>query len=88
MLRRVRVVSISLRGAAISGAWMVGVPGVVLGAGAGATACWLAGAVVGWQRNLAFTLGVASNLLPFGDQLGTLEAAAAYWFWGPSWDSC
>ncbi len=80
MSRSARIVAISARGAAVSGAWMGAAPGVVLGALLGAIACWLAAATLQWQDHLAFTLGVAANLLPFGDQLGVLQAVADNWW--------
>jgi hypothetical protein len=50
--------------------------GVVLGAGF----VWLAGAVLDWQRDLAFTFGVAQRLLPFGDQRALLRDIQAAWY--------
>jgi hypothetical protein len=50
--------------------------GVVLGAGF----VWLAGAVLDWQRDLAFTFGVAQRLLPFGDQQALLRNVEASWY--------
>jgi len=50
--------------------------GVVLGAGL----VWLAGAVLDWQRDLAFTFGVAQRLLPFGDQQALLRNVEASWY--------
>ena len=82
MSRPVRVVAVSVRGAVLTGAWMGLVPGIFLGAVVGAILSWLAGAVVDWQNHLAFTLGVAANLLPFGDQLGILQTVADHWWIG------
>jgi hypothetical protein len=78
--RPVRVVAISVRGAALTGAWMGAVPGVFLGAIVGAIISWLAAAIIQWQEHLAFTLGVAANLLPFGDQLGVLQTVTDDWW--------
>jgi hypothetical protein len=46
----------------------------------GGALVWFAGAVLEWQRDLAFTLGVSRSLLPFGDQLGLLRWVQATWF--------
>jgi hypothetical protein len=46
----------------------------------GAFLAWLAGAVIDWQRDLAFTLGIARRLLPFGDQIALLRSVDQYWF--------
>jgi hypothetical protein len=77
---RGRLAAISVRAALGAGAW-VGLAlalgfGVVLGAGF----VWLAGAVLDWQRDLAFTFGVAQRLLPFGDQRGLLRDIQAAWY--------
>jgi hypothetical protein len=62
-----------------AGAWSGFVLGFLLGAPLGALVIWLAGAIVGWQRDLSFTLGIARNLLPFGDQIGVLRSIGANW---------
>jgi hypothetical protein len=54
--------------------------GVVAGALLGAAAVWFAGAMLDWQRDLAFTFGVARRLLPFGDQIGLLRDMQARWW--------
>jgi hypothetical protein len=36
--------------------------------------------VLDWQRDLAFTLGVARRLLPFGDQVALLRNVDSLWF--------
>jgi hypothetical protein len=46
----------------------------------GGMVSWLAAAIIQWQEHLAFTLGVAANLLPFGDQLGTIQTVADDWW--------
>ncbi len=33
-----------------------------------------------WQRDLAFTFGIARALLPLGDQVGTLRWISTTWF--------
>jgi hypothetical protein len=77
---RGRLAGVSVRAAFWAGAW-VGFAlalgfGVVLGAGF----VWLAGAVLDWQRDLAFTFGVAQRLLPFGDQRALLRDIQAAWY--------
>lgn len=62
-----------------AGAWAGFALGLLVGAPIGAFIAWLAGAVLGWQRDLAFTLGIARNLLPFGDQVGVLRSISANW---------
>jgi hypothetical protein len=54
--------------------------GLFLGALLGALASWLAGAVVDWERQLGFSLGVTQQLLPFGDQISVLEPVADLWY--------
>jgi hypothetical protein len=77
---RGRLAAVSVRAAFAAGAW-VGFAlamsfGVILGAGF----VWLAGAVLDWQRDLAFTFGVAQRLLPFGDQRTLLRNVQAAWY--------
>ena len=54
--------------------------GVVIGSVAGALLVWFAGTVLEWQRELAFTLGVARTLLPLGDQVGALRWISSSWY--------
>jgi hypothetical protein len=63
-----------------AGAWVGFALGLVLGAIVGATLAWFAGALLDWQRDLAFTFGVARRLLPFGDQLALLRGLEANWW--------
>ncbi|HVL54753.1 MAG TPA: hypothetical protein VM344_10905, partial [Vitreimonas sp.] len=70
----------SVRAALAAGAWVGLALGLVLGAVLGALLVWFAGAVVDWQRDLAFTLGVARRLLPFGDQIGLLRDIESRWW--------
>ena len=74
------IVHVPLRQAAAAGAIGGLVVGAVLGVLLGALLAWLAGAVIDWQRDLAFTLGIARRLLPFGDQLALLRNVDQYWF--------
>jgi hypothetical protein len=79
-LVRGRLAAVSIRSSFGAGAWVGFGLGVVAGALLGALLSWLAGAVVGWQRDLAVTLGVTRSLLPFGDQVATLEWLNASWY--------
>jgi len=74
------IVHVPIRQAAAAGAIGGLVVGAVLGVLLGALVAWLAGAVIDWQRDLAFTLGVARRLLPFGDQVALLRNVDQYWF--------
>ncbi|MFL5679801.1 MAG: hypothetical protein ACJ77B_04300 [Chloroflexota bacterium] len=77
---RGRLAAVSVRASVGAGAWVGFALGLVLGALLGAAAVWFAGAVLDWQRDLAFTFGVARRLLPFGDQLGLLRDVGARWW--------
>jgi hypothetical protein len=76
---RGRLVHVSVTASMRAGAWAGFVLGLLVGAPIGAIVAWLAGAVLGWQRDLGFTLGIARNLLPFGDQIGVLRTVSANW---------
>jgi hypothetical protein len=41
---------------------------------------WFAGAIVDWQAQLGYSLGVTQQLLPLGDQVGSLESLSDRWF--------
>jgi hypothetical protein len=76
---RGRLAAVSIRTSAAAG-WWVGVAlGSVAGALLAALVAWFAGAVLAWQRELAFTLGVTRTLLPFGDQIPMLRWLSANW---------
>jgi hypothetical protein len=77
---RGRLAAVSVRAALAAGAWVGFALGIVFGALVGGSLVWFAGAVVDWQRDLAFTLGVARRLLPFGDQVGLLRDIEARWW--------
>jgi hypothetical protein len=77
---RGRLAAVSVRASVAAGAWVGFALGLVLGALIGGAAVWFAGAVLDWQRDLAFTFGVARRLLPFGDQLGLLRDVGARWW--------
>jgi hypothetical protein len=71
---------VSVRASSGAGAWVGFALGLVAGMLLGGVFVWFAGAVLDWQRDLAFTFGVARRLLPFGDQLGLLRDIQARWW--------
>ncbi|HKG56766.1 MAG TPA: hypothetical protein VKA85_05930 [Candidatus Limnocylindrales bacterium] len=77
---RGRLAAVSVRASLGAGAWVGFALGLVLGVLLGGAAVWFAGAVLDWQRDLAFTFGVARRLLPFGDQLGLLRDIGSRWW--------
>jgi uncharacterized membrane-anchored protein YhcB (DUF1043 family) len=77
---RGRLAAVSVRASFVAGAWVGAALGIVLGALLGAFLAWFAGAVLGWQRELAFTLGVTRTLLPFGEQVPALRWMSGTWF--------
>ena len=76
---RVRVRGVGILWAMGGGAVLGFVPGMFAGCLAGAALSWGAGAVLDWQRQLGFTLGVTQQLLPFGDQMTVLEQISGAW---------
>jgi len=79
-LVRGRLAAVSVRASFGAGAWVGASLGLVLGAILGALLSWFAGTVLEWQRDLAFTLGVARGLLPLGDQVAALRWVSSTWF--------
>lgn len=79
-LIRGRLAGVSVRASFLAGMWVGVTAGLVIGAILGALLVWFAGTVLEWQRDLAFTLGVARTLLPLGDQVGALRWVASTWF--------
>lgn len=77
---RGRLSAVSVRASVGAGAWVGFALGLVAGGLFGAAAVWFAGAMLDWQRDLAFTFGVARRLLPFGDQIGLLRDMQARWW--------
>jgi hypothetical protein len=77
---RGRVVALSVRAAMIAGGWIGFALGLVTGCVAGAGLTWFSGAILSWQRDLSFTLGVTEQLLPFGNQVPVLQRLQADWF--------
>ena len=79
-LVRGRLAGVSVRASFGAGMWVGITLGLVLGSILGALLVWAAGTALGWQRDLAFTLGVARALLPLGDQVAALRWLSANWF--------
>ena len=79
-LVRGRLAAFSVRASFVAGLWVGVTLGLVLGSIAGALLAWTAGTILGWQRDLAFTLGVARALLPFGSEVGALRWISRNWF--------
>ncbi|HEX5039676.1 MAG TPA: HAD hydrolase-like protein [Candidatus Limnocylindria bacterium] len=75
-----RLAAVSVRASAVAGAWVGVSIGFVAGALGGAVLAWAAGTILAWQRDLAFTLGVARTLLPLGDQVGALRWLSTAWY--------
>ena len=75
-----RLAAVSVRASFGAGMWVGLVIGLVLGAVLGALTTWFAGTVLQWQRDLAFTLGVARTLLPLGDQVDALRWISSAWY--------
>jgi len=74
------LVRLSIRSAMFAGAITGFVFGLFGGATLGALISWFAGAIVDWQAQLGFSLGVTQQLLPLGDQVHSLESVADRWF--------
>ena len=75
-----RLAAVSVRASFGAGLWVGLVIGLVVGSVLGALISWLAGTVLEWQRDLAFTLGVGRTLLPLGDQVGALRWLSSAWY--------
>lgn len=73
-------VRLSIRSAMFAGAISGFVFGLFLGATLGALISWFAGAIVEWQAQLGYSLGVTQQLLPLGDQINSLESLSDRWF--------
>ena len=76
---RARLARIPLRAAMLTGLVAGLVPGLFLGCLLGAFVSWVSGAIVYWQRQLGFSLGVSPQLLPFGDQGPLLSQLSDQW---------
>jgi hypothetical protein len=79
-LVRGRLAAVSVRATFGAGLWVGLTIGLVIGAVIGALLVWFSGTVLDWQRELAFTLGVARTLLPLGDQVGALRWISSTWY--------
>jgi hypothetical protein len=77
---RGRLAGVSPRASLAAGAWVGFAFGLVLGALLGALLVWFAGSLLDWQRDLAFTFGIARRLLPFGDRVGLLREIEVSWW--------
>lgn len=77
--QRMRIRSVPLLPAVVTGAWAGFVPGLFIGAGVGALVSFGAGAALEWMRQLSFTTGIQQQLLPFGDRIGQLETLQDDW---------
>ncbi len=75
-----RLAAVSVRASFGAGGWVGSAIGLVMGALLGALISWFAGAVLDWQRGLGYTLGIASTLLPFGDQIPALRWLSESWY--------
>jgi len=78
-LQRVRVRSVPLVPAMVTGAWAGFVPGLFIGALLGVLISFGAGAALEWMRELSFTTGIQQQLLPFGDRIGLLQTLQDGW---------
>ena len=78
--RHMRISSVPVMPAVITGAWSGFVPGLFLGGVVGAIASFAAGAALEWMRELSFTTGIQEQLLPFGDRIGELQTVQDDWF--------
>lgn len=75
-----RLVRFPVAGGLVLGAWIGFALGLLLGTIVAALAVWFADAVLLWERDLSYTLGVGQELLPFGDQVPTLETVRSWWY--------
>lgn len=75
-----RVIHLSVRGAIFAGAVGGFVFGLFAGGVLGGFVSWFAGAILDWQAQLGYSLGVTEQLLPLGDQVGGLRAVADRWY--------
>lgn len=54
--------------------------GLFAGATLGALVSWFAGAIIEWQAQLGYSLGIAQQLLPLGDQIKYLDIISERWY--------
>ncbi|HEY1456810.1 MAG TPA: hypothetical protein VGG31_09955 [Candidatus Dormibacteraeota bacterium] len=74
------LVRLSIRSAMFAGAIAGFVFGLFFGAALGALASWFAGSILDWQAQLGFSLGVTQQLIPLGDQAGSLQSISDHWY--------
>lgn len=74
------LVRLSIRSAMFAGGITGFVFGLFAGCTLGAIVSWLAGALVEWQAQVGFSLGIQQQLLPLGDQAGSLQSVSDRWF--------
>jgi len=74
------LVRLSIQSAMFAGAITGFVFGLFAGCILGAILSWFAGSLLEWQAQLGFSLGIAQQLLPLGDQAGSLQSIADRWF--------
>jgi hypothetical protein len=75
-----RLSGISVKASVGAGLWVGAGLGLVVGSLLGAALVWFSGAILDWQRELGFTLGIARTLLPFGDQIAVLRWVSTSWW--------
>jgi hypothetical protein len=75
-----RLSGISVKASVGAGLWVGAGLGLVVGSLLGASLVWFSGAILDWQRELGFTLGIARTLLPFGDQIAVLRWFSTSWW--------
>lgn len=78
--QRLRIRSMPVLPAMVTGAWSGFVPGLFIGGVLGAIVTFAAGAALEWMRELAFTTGIQEQLLPFGDRIGELQSVQDGWY--------
>jgi hypothetical protein len=74
------LVRLSIRSAMFAGAITGFVFGLFAGASLGALISWFAGSIIEWQAQLGYSLGIAQQLLPLGDQINYLDTIADRWY--------
>jgi hypothetical protein len=77
--QRLRIRSVPLMPALVTGAWAGMVPGLFIGGAVGTLISFGAGAALEWMRELSFTTGIQQELLPFGDRIGLLQTLQDDW---------
>lgn len=78
--QRLRIRSVPVAPAIVTGAWSGFVPGLFMGGVLGAIVTFAAGGALEWMRELAFTTGIQEQLLPFGDRIGDLQSVQDGWY--------